>query len=511
MRYIASTIIMLLVSSAAFSQAPDWTDPVQRRSLYPESQYLTGFSSEIVKKTADPNELRRRHLGFAKTQLIETISVSIRSSATLNLENFNTKTLEQFKQASVSTSEAQLSGLKTETWYDIKKKSVYAFAYIRISDLIRSCKADLAEKRALLKQKYDAANNYSTSGDLELALKTYYQCFPFIREMENDAAMLVAIGKEPMEEQAENYELKINQAINNLRKERILTLDDVCLFIAEGLVQQIPGTDKAVGIQMGSFTYQDTRIGSEFSSRLSAGIGQKLIRQGMDLKSLEIQPSGNEKIDSNGTMVSGTYWEEGDHIKIIANLKSLKTNSFIAGTEEFQTKKWFTDNSITYLPANFQQALLRQKQFSENEIKSGGLVAEVWTNMGKDNPIFSKGDTMQLYIRVSQPCYIRMIYYFSDGSKSLLLDSRYIGDEQAGKPVLLPDLFVCDSPFGAETIQMVAQSSPFKPLTIKMENGYRMIVDDMNTILANVRGMKAVGSVQLMAEKRLDLTTIPGN
>ena len=503
-------VITLLFCLEIKAQNPAWTDAVQRLSLYPDDQFLTGFSSEVLGKTENIDELRQKHLGFAKTQLVESISITITSSATLNLENLNSKSLEQFKQASVSCSEARFSGLKTETWYDAKNKTIYAFVHVRKAELIKACKASQRENSSLLKMKIDEADAYAASGNLEQSLKSYYLCFPIIREIENDEAMLVAIGKESLPEQTENYELRVNEAIGNLRKNRVFSLDDVCLLMSDGIRQQVAGVALEGGLQLGSFTYQDTRTGSEFSARLSACLEQKMIRQGFDLKSPASLKNEMSTAENHGFVFSGTYWEEGDNIKIIGNLRNQKTNSIIAGVEEFLPKKWCADHAVKYLADNFDQALTRQKQFAEDEISNGGLIAELWTNHGHENPIFARGDTMRLYIKVSQPCYIRLIYYFSDGARTLLLDSKFIGEDKTGKAIMLSDLFVCDAPFGSETIQMIAQSGPFKPLTLKLENGYKMILDDVGSILANVRGMKAISQAEFIAEKRLDLTTLPG-
>ncbi|MEI7981604.1 MAG: DUF4384 domain-containing protein, partial [Bacteroidota bacterium] len=433
--------------------------------------------------------------------------VNISSSATLNLENLNTQSLEHFKQASVSTSEAQLSGLKTEAWYDAKKKSVYAFAYIRITDLLNACKADLAEKSSDLKRKIESGENHAKNGDIEQALKNFYNCFPLIREMENDEAILVAIGKQPLPEKTEDFEFLVNQQIGNLRKERNNSLDDVCLLMADGLSQQISGKSLSENIRMGSFTFQDTRMGSEFSARLASSLEQKIIHQGINLKSTGTIYRGLQD-DTSGYIFSGTYWKEGDNIKIIGNLRNARTDRNIAGVEEFLPQKWCADNSVRFIADNYDQAMVRQKQFSENEITGGGLFTDLWTNRGKDNPMFKRGDTMRIYVKVDQPCYIRLIYYFSDGTKTLLADSRYIGEDKINQSILLPDLFVCDAPFGAETIQMIAQTSPFKPLTIRLENGYQMILDDVGVILANVRGMKTIGKTEMIGERRLNLTTL---
>ncbi len=509
MKQILAFAFLFLFYNVGISQNPDWTDPIQRKTLYPEGLYLTGFSSEVLRKTESIDELRQKHLGIAKAQLVESISVNIKSSATLNLENLNSKSLEQFKQASVSFSEAKFSGLKTENWYDEKKKIIYVFAYVRIAELIRACKADIVEKSGLLKRKIDAADAYSNAGNLEQALKSYYQCFPIIREIEQNEAMLVAIGKEPMPPETEDNELRISKSIANLRKERIHTIDDVCILMSDGIWQQLEGLNFPASIALGSFTYRDSRAGSEFSSRLASCLEQKMVRRGFTIVSASNYGNETSISEPAGLLFSGTYWEEGENLKIVGNLRSLKTNSTIAGVEELLPKKWCDDNSVKYLADNYQQAVTRQKQFAENEIVGQGMIAELWTNRGKDNPIFKQGDTMRVYIRVSQPCYIRLIYYFSDGTRTLLLDNRFISDDKIGKSILLPDQFVCDAPYGSETIQLIAQSGPFKQLTVNIKDGYRLIVDDIGSILANVRGMKAVGQLDFITEKRLDLTTLP--
>ena len=509
MKQILAFVLFFLIYDVGISQNPDWTDPIQRRSLYPEDVYLTGFSSEVLRKTESIDELRQKHLGIAKAQLVESISVNIKSSATLNLENLNSQSLEQFKQASVSFSEAKFSGLKTENWYDEKRKIIYVFAYVRISELIRACKADIVEKSGLLKRKIDAADAYATAGNLEQALKSYYQCFPIIRDIEQNEAMLVAIGKEPMPRGTENDELRINKSIANLRKERIHSLDDVCILMSDGIWQQLEGLNFSASIALGSFTYRDSRAGSEFSSRLVSCLEQKMVRRGFTIGSALNRDNEKSISASAGLLFSGTYWEEGENLKIVGNLRSLKTNNTIAGVEELLPKQWCNDNSVKYLADNYQQAVSRQKQFAENEIVGQGMIAELWTNQGKDNPIFKQGDTMRVYIRVSQPCFIRLIYYFSDGTRTLLLDNRFIGDDKIGQTILLPDQFVCDAPFGSETIQLIAQSGPFKQLTVSNKDGYKLIIDDVGSILANVRGMKPIGQLEFITEKRLDLTTLP--
>jgi hypothetical protein len=176
--------------------------------------------------------------------------------------------------------------------------------------------------------------------------------------------------------------------------------------------------------------------------------------------------------------------------------------------EEYLPKEWLEKNKISYLPDNFEEARIRQQQLQENPVADQGLQVKVWTNKGSDNPLFRQGDSMWVYIDANRPCYIRLIYYLADGRKTLLVDNYQITPEKVNIPIRYPDPFICDAPYGQETLQLNAQTESFSPLNTEYKDGYLFISDDMQTILENVRGMKNPAQNIQRAEKRVDITTV---
>ena len=87
-------LILLIISSyvAIYAQKPKWTDLYQRQMLYPKSEYLTGFFSEINSQNKPPEELLNKLLESAKRELIEQIQVSIENKVVLATDIINTKT-----------------------------------------------------------------------------------------------------------------------------------------------------------------------------------------------------------------------------------------------------------------------------------------------------------------------------------------------------------------------------------------------------------------------------------
>lgn len=504
------SLLLLFFSLPLIAQEPLWIDPEKRSEQYPPEKYLVAFKSEYFEKEERPENRVDRLLKLAKSDLVEQIHVDISSKATLNLQNLNSESLEEFRQASTSVSEATLTGLKTASWTDRKRREVYVMAWVNIADLLEAARRDLADKEQRVNQKYASAQTLAASNNLEKALVTYYECFPLIRSMEGNIATIIALGRSEGNKTTADLETKVLEGIAALRKGRELTLDQACYLLVDALRFQMGEQMKDSVFTMGSFTYQESRMGSAFSARLQSTLEQKLVNAGYRVR--ETTPlQGTDAPIAKGDptfVISGTYWEEGAKLKIIVNLQDLKSKTRVASVEEMLPVSWLTAAGVACKPENYQTAIDRQKAMARTDAPSTGLQLDLWTNRGSDNPLFSEGDTMLIYLQANRPCFIRIIYYLADGQKCLLADNYEIREDKAGKVFAFPDPFVCAPPFGSEAIQVAAQTEPFKPLNTIKENGYEFISDDVNGILANTRGMKNVNKQLLHAEKRVEVTTI---
>jgi len=189
-------------------------------------------------------------------------------------------------------------------------------------------------------------------------------------------------------------------------------------------------------------------------------------------------------------------------------LKNHVTGKTLASAENRIPNSWLTANNLTFKPENFEDAMLRQKVMTKDEIIGGGLLLNVWTNKGDENLMFTEGDTLRISVRVNHECYLRFLYYFTDGTKTLLEDNYYIPGDQVNKVVTIPEKFTCAAPFGAETLQIVAQNEKFKPLQWKESDGYKIILENTESIVSAMRGFKKDSDQKLFAEKRLTITTI---
>ncbi|MEN7546704.1 DUF4384 domain-containing protein [Rapidithrix thailandica] len=508
---LLSTFVLVLTSLSLFAQEPFWTDYARRKAKLPESRYLVGFSSQAQVSAARKEDAMEALLEMAKKQLVESVQVTVKSISTMNIENLDSKTLEYFKQSSVSYSNLNISGLKTETYYDAKKQEAFAIAYARRSEVTENYRQTLLKNLHTLESSLKEIGRYFTEENQEMAIKTCFGSQTLFREIEEAQTIIIAMGQTSQEEikaSIEKYHLyqtQVNQYLTQLTSYEKLTLNEVAFYISAGFKAQI-GRPVA-STQLYNFTYENTQVGSEFSQRLSLALEQKLIQEG----EFEIvKPTEYSENFKPLHLITGTYWKEANRLKIVAILRNARNGKAIASMEGYLPLQWLTQNQVDYVPENFQQAQQEEKTFVEEATKHQDFYIDMWTNKGKDGLVFSEGELLKISVNTNESCYLRVIYHLADGSRVLLLDNYYIADAHTNTTYTLPHEFECAAPFGVETLQVNAQTRKFKPLEVEEEYGYVFIQNDLESLLENTRGFVKVKKVKT-AEKRLTITTVGHN
>ncbi|HPI45439.1 MAG TPA: DUF4384 domain-containing protein, partial [Tenuifilaceae bacterium] len=340
------------------------------------------------------------------------------------------------------------------------------------------------------------------------ALKLITECQTLFREAEEAQTLLVAINKTASNDLIKYNDYsklrgELDRQSGKIRKAENLTLDEATSIIATEIASIKDKFDAP--IKLSYFTYQESGMNSPFSRIMQIALEQKLIASGINIDNFV---NVNQASTNKGTLISGTYWEEGNSIRVVCITRNIETGKPIASSEVKLSVAKLGQANLQTKPENFQDAYANMRIFSKGEIEGGDLNIEIWTNKGSENLIFTKGEHMKLSVRANKECYLRVIYHLADGQKVLLLDNYYISTDKVNKVYELPYEFECSEPFGVETLQLNAQELAFGGLRTKNQDGYEFIVDDMQTILIGTRGMKKVNKNELKAERRITITTM---
>ena len=495
------TLLLVLTLLQAHAQAPSWIDFDSRKQLFPQSVFLTGFASAKYDKEKPKDELLNDLTGYAKSELVEGITVTVYSKSILHTQEKSKTVSQNYTQTTASFSNAELPGLKIETWDDKKDKQLYAFACVRTNDLLEYHQVKLKEKREKVISNLQEGDQLRKTRKNKAALQYFQDCLPLLAELDASFSIIQALTKQAQQADIQQLSVQVRRGLEELSHIAAITPTEAAEIMADEIATKIKG--QKLKLQLLPFTYQDSKMAGEFSSSLHEALKQNLSGKGVSLVEPSIAEGG---VKAEG-LFTGVYWAETKQLRLSGVVKG-KNGVVIAGAEALLSKDWFTADNKSWLPEQFEDAGKRMKIFKEGEIVGGGLNLDLWTNKGDENLLFHQNDTLKLYIRSNHECYLRFVYYMADSSKVLLMDDYYIGSDKVNKVVQVPESFICAEPFGIESLVLNGQTSPFAKLSTTKRDGYVFIENEVKEIVAQSRGFKRVNNETLNGEKRLIINTI---
>lgn len=180
----------MLAAANTSAQKPEW---ITDYNNYLKGQYLTGFATNEGNETSDfIKDLK----ASAKSELIESIKVSIASAKELHKSESAGVFSEDFTSVTSTFANAEISGLKTEYYYDKAAKTGYALAYADKNEVKAYYKANIS----LLIQKIETsianAQQFETNGNKGKAKKTFEEILPIFDELNFSQSLLIAIGSD---------------------------------------------------------------------------------------------------------------------------------------------------------------------------------------------------------------------------------------------------------------------------------------------------------------------------
>ncbi|MBD3182964.1 DUF4384 domain-containing protein [Candidatus Poribacteria bacterium] len=504
-KYIISFVLLIslfFALSVYADNTPDWVrnfDPYQK---YPADKYLAGFGTSSGKDS----EAFRVAKDNARAAVSRAIVVDVDSMIRTVKEEDEEKFSQHLSSITQSSTALQIMGLDTETYAEDSPPTVYAVAYVSKADLGRIYarkKTDLIDEISRIISDAQKAERDSRSID---AATKYLSLYPLYQQLKEAETVLLVVGEvRNIEDAFSDLNKELGQGTANPVKAKIPTWTEVRNKIDELLSQDLNTVEdvaRSVIIQLSkqagdlngrmlinSFSYQDTKMGSPFSRYFKSALENQLVlmsnlKWDTVKKAEDFTPkSANITADlakASGAqwVLSGTYWEQGDKIKIMASLNEAETSKILAGADVVFDKSMLEAAHLSVKPQNYQQAIQEQEAFKEDQIISGNLTLEVWTNKGNEDLIFNEGEVMKVRVRVNRPAYVRLLYIIADGKRSLLYDNYYIDSSRVNHVVEIPEEFECAPPFGAEMLVAIARTTEFPPIEVINVDGYDFLATD---------------------------------
>lgn len=509
MRLSLILLIVLLLDAQAYGQMTDWTSYAMRKMNYPEDRYFTGFDSRYIRAGSDLDEIRAQMILQSRVNLSESILLTLKSQAISKMQNVNSVSVEDFSKLSTTSTTVELVDVKTDFVVRRKDKEAMAFAWIE-KQSVNSHYEKLSESLEMeVVALLERADTYKIDNSLSDALSAYQKANIAITRLKDAATILLAVGESDFQKNVQKkalmYETQCSQAIKGIASLQELSLDQMTELSAFSLSTQLPESIKKISFD--NIKFQSTSMTSPFSLKLQDLMQSKASNNGFSVGVLD-NPD-------NDAVVAANYWDEGEQLRVIFNVYNLKGQwrDLIGSVEGWVSKESLDKMNLEWKIEKQEEAVGKMIEFDRVPLVNAGMNVEVWTNRGKDGATFKEGDYLKMYVRVSKPGYLRLMNYWADGSKLMLLDNYYISENKVGEVIELDANWETSCPCGVEFIQLNGQNEPFEGLKVERIDGFDFVLESLTAVIRKTRGFKPKleQDGNYMGEARITVTTLPAN
>jgi len=218
----------LFVSLVLFGQAkPDWIDNDLRNANFPPTVFLTGFAQRMVEKGIS-NETEQVKLD-AQADLTKQIRLMIKTKTQSNISaqsiNGQYSERESFENKSSAETNIEINGIKTETCFDQKTNTVYAFAYVNKYELIGYYKNNLLVNIGQVDSFVKTAKDLEANNEKAKARQQLENTQPLFSKIRFAQDILTVLDN--------------NISIEDLQQEKIETLYNVSTQMQARLAQAV--------------------------------------------------------------------------------------------------------------------------------------------------------------------------------------------------------------------------------------------------------------------------------
>lgn len=515
---LALLCLATLAVLAAEDAPPRWLGEAGRAAVFPEPAWLSAEAQERTSPERDRARCLEIVATAAQNELARSIRVRVESvteDRTVEITGSTGSRYEStFSDQSMTIAGVWLEQRRLETWFDEASGTAYAVCAVERAVMAEGLRARADAALTELAAEAAAAKALEDGGRPNEAAPAWSKALAGLRAVGDDLILAAGLAGTPADAALAGRLRELHDraasALARLAGRAIATVDDLAWSLAMQL-QRGAGETKPL-VMVPSFTVRDSRLSSQFgryaaqllANQLGKTAGWRVMRASAGGPARDAAAaSGAEAV------VLGATWDAPDGVRVVVAVHALSGGAMLAAAEAILPRAGLEATGLATAPQNAAAALADQQAFRQEEVIGGGMRLEVWTSKGDDAPVFVKGEQVQIFARVDRPSYLRIIYHLADGRRALLLDNFFIDESKVNQVYQLPDEFVVDAPFGAETLQAVAATKPLPKLGTRMEDGYPILVEGLAAANAKTRGLKKVeGAAVQQAEARVVVTTV---
>ncbi|MDR3151781.1 MAG: hypothetical protein LBT67_02925 [Holosporaceae bacterium] len=192
------TIFFALICFTLLGQEkPLWLDNDYRSTKFSNAVFLTGYAEGNINTGESTEKAIERIKTTAQSNLIENLRITLKSNTQSSINAVsvgnNYHETEIFSNQTSKNAEAEITGMRVESYMDKKTNYIYAFAYANRYEVVGYHKSNLSVKILQIESLFKTADDLVESGEKAKARKQIESVKPLLESIRYSQYMLIAL------------------------------------------------------------------------------------------------------------------------------------------------------------------------------------------------------------------------------------------------------------------------------------------------------------------------------
>lgn len=197
MSKVLSVLFILMANISVFASNCYWCNSQWRDANYPQDVYYVGYASYMKQINESQNDAISKVKEEALHQLSQQIIVNVSSASTSNITTVNSNQgyneQEIFEHISSITTQAKITNIKIESFYDNKTLTAHAMAFVVKEELINTYHKELDILISRIDSHFAISNSLIEKNEKTIAKNECDSALMYIPKLEDCIKMLVVI------------------------------------------------------------------------------------------------------------------------------------------------------------------------------------------------------------------------------------------------------------------------------------------------------------------------------
>lgn len=377
----------------------------------------------------------------------------------------------------------------------------YALIGIAVDDMKNTCTRAIDNDITAIKTTFDIAENQSGRNP-QKSIESYKRCLSHWKKLDDDLKVYFYLNNWSNDFAGKIDELPQRTLIEKKLERLAGSTPKSTLQLAEEIVHPfLSKNGNRHDFVIYPLQYENTGFISHFGKNVSELCANIITRENQWSR-LDVSKYPNASIRFRGKILQ---MDNG----VLLTMSMERENGRTDKTGEVFVNK-LTCEHIGWdhiKPENLEQALKNKLALYKAIQSDNALKVEMRTDKVSDGPIiYTFGEKPKIFIRSNKSCYIRLIYIFSDNTKTLLKNNYFIASDQVNQWISIPvDAVICE-PTGVEQLILQASREKQPPVNYHREqlgDGFYIdiIKEDISKPVAVTRGLKLKKPEKEITEK----------